>query len=70
MELVMNRFEIINAAAAEYAATRNVDGDSFKNILNLVGDGEELITALTAQSNLMEIVENHNIMRNRNEQCS
>ena len=66
----MNRFEIINAAAAEYAATRNVDRDSFKNILNLIGNGEELITALTAQSNLMEIVENHNIMKKRNEPSS
>jgi len=61
-KLNLNEFDYIMAAVAEYSMDRNLDKDMFWNIINHVDDGYEFLTAMEAQSNLMEIVENHNIM--------
>lgn len=61
-KLNLNEFDYIMAAVAEYSMDRNLDKDMFWNIINHVDDGYEFLTAIEAQSNLMEIVENHNIM--------
>ena len=61
--LGLTEFDYIMAAVADYCMTRNIDKDMFWNIINHVEDGSEFLTAMEAQSNLMDIVENHNIMR-------
>lgn len=62
-ELSLTEFDYIMAAVADYCMTRNMDKEMFWNIINHVEDGYEFLTAIEAQSNLMEIVENHNIMK-------
>jgi hypothetical protein len=61
--LDLSEFDYIMAAVAEYSMDRKLDKEMFWNIINHVEDGYEFLTAIEAQSNLMEIVENHNIMR-------
>lgn len=61
--LDLTEFDYIMAAVAEYSMDRNLDKEMFWNIINHVEDGYEFLAAIEAQSNLMEIVENHNIMR-------
>ena len=61
--LNLSEFDYIMAAVAEYSMDRKLDKEMFWNIINHVEDGYEFLTAIEAQSNLMEIVENHNIMR-------
>lgn len=61
--LNLSEFDYIMAAVADYSMDRNLDKEMFWNIINHVEDGYEFLTAIEAQSNLMEIVENHNIMR-------
>ena len=62
-DLNLSEFEYIMAAVADYYMDRNLDKEMFWNIINHVEDGYEFLAAIEAQSNLMEIVENHNIMR-------
>lgn len=62
-ELNLSEFDYIMAAVAEYSMDRKLDKEMFWNIINHVEDGYEFLAAIEAQSNLMEIVENHNIMR-------
>lgn len=62
-DLDLSEFDYIMAAVAEYSMDRKLDKEMFWNIINHVEDGYEFLTAMEAQSNLMEIVENHNIMR-------
>jgi hypothetical protein len=50
------------AAVAEYSMDRKLDKEMFWNIINHVDDGYEFLVAMEAQSHLMELVENHNIM--------
>lgn len=59
----LSEFDYLMAAVAEYTMDRNLDKEMFWNIINHVEDGYEFLVAIEAQSNLMEIVENHNIMR-------
>lgn len=61
--LDLSEFDYIMAAVAEYSMDRKLDKEMFWNIINHVEDGYEFLTAIEAQSHLMEIVENHNIMR-------
>ena len=61
--LNLSEFDYIMAAVADYTMDRNMDKEMFWNIINHVDDGYEFLAAIDAQSNLMEIVENHNIMR-------
>ena len=61
--LNLSEFDYIMAAVAEYSMDRKLDKEMFWNIINHVEDGYEFLVAMEAQSNLMEIVENHNIMR-------
>lgn len=61
--LDLSEFDYIMAAVAEYSMDRKLDKEMFWNIINHVEDGYEFLAAIEAQSNLMEIVENHNIMR-------
>lgn len=61
--LDLSEFDYIMAAVAEYSMDRKLDKEMFWNIINHVEDGYEFLIAIEAQSNLMEIVENHNIMR-------
>ena len=61
--LDLSEFDYIMAAVAEYSMDRKLDKEMFWNIINHVEDGYEFLTAIEAQSNLMEIVENHNIMK-------
>lgn len=61
--LDLSEFDYIMAAVADYSMDRNLDKEMFWNIINHVEDGYEFLAAIEAQSNLMEIVENHNIMR-------
>lgn len=61
--LNLSEFDYIMAAVAEYSMDRKLDKEMFWNIINHVEDGYEFLAAMEAQSNLMEIVENHNIMR-------
>lgn len=61
--LNLSEFDYIMAAVAEYSMDRKLDKEMFWNIINHVDDGYEFLTAMEAQSNLMEIVENHNIMK-------
>ena len=61
--LNLSEFDYIMAAVAEYSMDRKLDKEMFWNIINHVEDGYEFLAAIEAQSNLMEIVENHNIMR-------
>lgn len=61
--LNLSEFDYIMAAVADYTMDRNLDKEMFWNIINHVDDGYEFLAAIDAQSNLMEIVENHNIMR-------
>lgn len=61
--LDLSEFDYIMAAVAEYSMDRKLDKEMFWNIINHVEDGYEFLAAMEAQSNLMEIVENHNIMR-------
>ena len=61
--LGLTEFDYIMAAVVDYCMARNIDKDMFWNIINHVEDGSEFLTAMEAQSNLMDIVENHNIMR-------
>ena len=61
--LDLSEFDYIMAAVAEYSMDRKLDKEMFWNIINHVDDGYEFLTAMEAQSNLMEIVENHNIMK-------
>lgn len=60
--LNLSEFDYIMAAVAEYSMDRKLDKEMFWNIINHVEDGYEFLAAMEAQSNLMEIVENHNIM--------
>ena len=60
--LNLSEFDYIMAAVAEYSMDRKLDKEMFWNIINHVEDGYEFLVAMEAQSNLMEIVENHNIM--------
>lgn len=62
-ELGLTEFDYIMAAVADYCMTRNIDKEMFWNIINHVGDGYEFLAAMEAQSWLMDVVENHNIMR-------
>jgi hypothetical protein len=62
--LNLSEFDYIMAAVADYTMDRNLDKEMFWNIINHVDDGCEFLAAIAAQSDLMEIVENHNIMRN------
>ena len=62
-DLNLSEFDYIMAAVADYSMDRNLDKEMFWNIINHVEDGYEFLAAIEAQSNLMEIVENHNIMR-------
>ncbi len=66
--IIMSEFDYILRAVAEYQVTRNVPEDSFWNIIRHVEDGDEFLTAMQAQSHLMELVENYNIMKERYEQ--
>ena len=59
----LSEFDYIMAAVAEYSMDRKLDKEMFWNIINHVEDGYEFLAAMEAQSNLMEIVENHNIMK-------
>ena len=59
----LSEFDYLMAAVAEYTMDRNLDKEMFWNIINHVEDGYEFLVAIEAQSNLMEIVENHNVMR-------
>jgi hypothetical protein len=61
--LNLSEFDYIMAAVADYTMDRNLDKEMFWNIINHVDDGYEFLAAIGAQSTLMEIVENHNIMR-------
>lgn len=61
--LDLSEFDYIMAAVAEYSMDRKLDKEMFWNIINHVEDGYEFLVAMEAQSNLMEIVENHNIMQ-------
>lgn len=61
--LNLSEFDYIMAAVAEYSMDRKLDKEMFWNIINHVEDGYEFLAAMEAQSNLMEIVENHNIMK-------
>ena len=61
--LDLSEFDYIMVAVADYSMDRNLDKEMFWNIINHVEDGYEFLAAIEAQSNLMEIVENHNIMR-------
>lgn len=61
--LNLSEFDYIMAAVADYTMDRNLDKEMFWNIINHVDDGYEFLTAIAAQGNLMEIVENHNIMK-------
>lgn len=61
--LSLTEFDYIMAAVADYCMTPNIDKEMFWNIINHVEDGSKFLTAIEAQSNLMDIVENHNIMR-------
>lgn len=61
--LNLSEFDYIMAAVAEYSMDRKLDKEMFWNIINHVEDGYEFLVAMEAQSNLMDIVENHNIMR-------
>lgn len=60
--LNLSEFDYIMAAVAEYSMDRKLDKEMFWNIINHVEDGYEFLAAMEAQSNLMEIVENHNVM--------
>lgn len=62
-DLDLTEFDYIMSAVADYSMDRNLDKEMFWNIINHVEDGYEFLTAMEAQSHLMEIVENHNIMR-------
>tara|TARA_R110001632_G_scaffold15151_1_gene50354 strand:+ start:118 stop:342 length:225 start_codon:yes stop_codon:yes gene_type:complete len=61
--LNLSEFDYIMSAVADYTMDRNLDKEMFWNIINHVNDGYEFLTAIEAQGHLMEIVENHNIMR-------
>ena len=61
--LNLSEFDYIMAAVADYTMDRNLDKEMFWNIINHVDDGYEFLTAIAAQGHLMELVENHNIMR-------
>jgi len=61
--LGLTEFDYIMVAVADYCLSRNLDKEMFWNIIHHVEDGCEFMTAIEAQSNLMDIVENHNIMR-------
>lgn len=63
-DLDLTEFDYIMSAVADYSMDRNLNKEMFWNIINHVEDGYEFLTAMEAQSHLMEIVENHNIMRN------
>jgi|TARA_Y100000385_G_scaffold190278_1_gene196650 hypothetical protein len=67
-QLNLTQFDYVMAAVNEYVQERNVDKNMLWNIIEHVQDGTEFIAAMTAQSNLMEIVENHNIMRQYHKQ--
>lgn len=62
-DLGLTEFDYIMAAVADYCMTRNIDKEMFWNIINHVEDGYEFLIAMEAQSYLMDLVENHNIMR-------
>jgi len=62
-KLNISEFDYIMSAVADYTMDRNLDKGMFWDIINHVNDGYEFLTAMEAQSHLMEIVENHNIMR-------
>jgi hypothetical protein len=62
-DLNLSEFDYIMAAVAEYSMDRKLDKEMFWNIINHVDDGYEFLVAMEAQSHLMELVENHNIMR-------
>ena len=61
-DLNLSEFDYIMAAVAEYSMDRKLDKEMFWNIINHVDDGYEFLVAMEAQSHLMELVENHNIM--------
>ena len=66
--LDLSEFDYLMAAVAEYSMDRRLDKEMFWNIINHVDDGFEFLTAIEAQSYLMEIVENHNIMKRYNDE--
>ena len=67
VEDFLSEFDYIMAAIADYCMTRNIDKEMFWNIINHVDDGYEFLAAMEAQSHLMDIVENHNVMRKYHE---
>jgi hypothetical protein len=64
----LSEFDYIMSAVAEYSMDRKLDKEMFWNIINHVEDGYEFLLAMEAQSWLMEVVENHNIMSKYNRQ--
>lgn len=68
--LGLNEFDYMMAASLEYCLSRNISKEMFLNIIDHVQDGYEFLTAMEAQSDLMEIVENHNIMKRYHEDKS
>jgi hypothetical protein len=61
-------FDYIMAAVAEYSMDRKLEKEHFWNIINHVNDGYEFLIAMEAQMWLMEVVENHNIMKRYNDE--
>lgn len=62
----LSEFDYLMAALAEYSMDRKLDKEMFWNIINHAEDGYEFLVAMEAQSWLMEVVENHNIMKRYN----
>ena len=62
----LSEFDYLMTALVEYSMDRKLDKEMFWNIINHVEDGYEFLVAMEAQSWLMEVVENHNIMRRYN----
>lgn len=59
------RYKHLQLAVREYCKSRNMTNEMFWNMINHVEDGEELLIALKAQEQLLDIVENYYIMRKR-----
>lgn len=62
-ELNLSEFDYIMAAIADYCMTKNIDKEMFWTIINHIDNGYEFMTAMEAQCELMDIVEDHNIMK-------
>lgn len=67
-DINLSEFDYIMAAVAEYSMDRKLDKEHFWNIINHVDDGYEFLIAMEAQCWLMEVVENHNIMKRYNDE--